>query len=184
MQKQYTETAYRKGIQKQHTIMTHRCHRCSDKIGKTDESGELDMVWHETYPAHCQPDMKQIREFVDSPYWEQLCSYLQKTYVTSPSIEYSRCSMQTGWNVKYKKGSRAICTLYPDEGYFICMVSIGAKEAAEAELVMKGCSPYLQGLYEKTVPFNGGRWLMIEVRDKETLEDVKEMIGVRMRKKK
>ena len=79
MQKQYKETAYRKGIQKQHTIMTHRCHLCSDKIGKTDESGELDMVWHETYPAHCQPDMKQIREFVDSPYWEQLCSYLQKT---------------------------------------------------------------------------------------------------------
>ena len=107
------------------------------------------MVWHETYPAHCQPDMKQIREFVDSPYWEQLCSYLQKTYVTSPSIEYSRCSMQTGWNVKYKKGSRAICTLYPDKGYFICMVSIGAKEAAEAELVMKGCSPYLQGLYKR-----------------------------------
>ena len=140
------------------------------------------MVWHETYPAHCQPDMKQIREFVDSPYWEQLCSYLQKTYVTSPSIEYSRCSMQTGWNVKYKKGSRAICTLYPDKGYFICMVSIGAKEAAEAELVMKGCSPYLQGLYEKTVPFNGGRWLMIVVSDKATMEDVNEIIGEGLRK--
>ena len=86
IKKRYTETvcrssilktAYRKGIQKQHTIMTHRCHLCSDKIAKTDESGELDMVWHETYPAHCQPDMKHP-EFVDSPYWEQLCSYLQK----------------------------------------------------------------------------------------------------------
>ena len=86
--------------------------------------------------------------------------------------------------MKYKKGSRAICTLYPDHGYFICMVSIGAKEAAEAELVLKGCSPYLQELYAGTAPFNGGRWLMIEVRDKETLEDVKEMIGVRMKKKK
>ena len=64
------------------------------------------------------------------------------------------------------------------------MVSIGAKEAAEAELILKGCSPYLQELYAGTAPFNGGRWLMIEVRDKETLEDVKEMIGVRMKKKK
>ena len=153
-------------------------------IGKTDESEELDMVWHETYPAHCQPDMKQIGEFVNSPYWEQLCSYLQKTYVTSPSIEYSRCSMQTGWNVKYKKGSRAVCTLYPEEGYFICMISVGAKEAPEAELALNGCTAYVRQLYHDTTPFNGGRWMMIEVRNGEVLDDVKELIGIRMRKKR
>ena len=146
--------------------------------------GRYTMTWMEAYPAHRQPDMEQIGRYIASPCWQPLLAWLEDTFHISPRIEYSRCSMQGGWNVKYKKGSRAICTLYPDKGYFICMVSIGAKEAAEAELVMKGCSPYLQGLYEKTVPFNGGRWLMIEVRDKETLEDVKEMIGVRMRKKK
>lgn len=142
------------------------------------------MRWHEIYSANCQPDMKQIGEFVKSRYWNQLCSYVEKTYTTSPRIEYSRCSMQTGWNVKYKKGSRAVCTLYPDDGFFICMVSIGAKEAPEAELVLKGCSAYLQELYAKSNPFNGGRWLMIEVRDEETFCDAKEMIGVRMKNQK
>lgn len=142
------------------------------------------MAWHEIYPAGRQPDMAQIKEYVDSPYWNQLCSYVEKNYFSSPSIEYSSCSMQTGWNVKYKKGSRAICTLYPDEGSFICMVSIGAREAAEAEAVLQGCTPYLKELYAKTRSFNGGRWLMIEVQDKEVLEDVIEMISVRMKKRK
>lgn len=142
------------------------------------------MAWHEIYPAGRQPDMKQIGDYVNSPHWNQLCSYIQKTYATSPSIEYSRCSMQTGWNVKYKKGSRAICTLYPDEGTFICMVSIGAKEAPEAEAALHGCTRYLQELYAKTGTFNGGRWLMIEVGDGDVMEDVKEMIGIRMKKRK
>ena len=92
--------------------------------------------------------------------------------------------MQGGWNVKYKKGSRAVCTLYPEEGYFICMVSVGAKEAPEAELALNGCTAYVRQLYQDTAPFNGGRWMMMEVRDGDVLEDVKELIGIRMRKKR
>ena len=38
--------------------------------------------------------------------------------------------------------------------------------------------------YHDTAPFNGGRWMMIEVRDGDVLEDVKELIGIRMRKKR
>ncbi len=88
--------------------------------------------------------------------------------------------------MKYKKGSRAVCTLYPEEGYFICMcqVSVGAKEAPEAELALNGCTAYVRQLYHDTTPFNGGRWMMIEVRNGEVLEDVKELIGIRMRKKR
>ena len=57
--------------------------------------------------------------------------------------------------MKYKKGSRAVCTLYPEEGYFICMVSVGAKEAPEAELALNGCTAYVRQLYHDTTPFNG-----------------------------
>ena len=64
------------------------------------------------------------------------------------------------------------------------MVSVGAKEAPEAELALNGCTAYVRQLYQDTAPFNGGRWMMIEVRNGEVLEDVKELIGIRMRKKR
>lgn len=142
------------------------------------------MTWQETCPVSRQPDMEEISKFAGGEYWSRLCSWLEKTYLVSPRIEYSRCSMQGGWNVKYKKGSRPVCTLYPEDGFFICMISIGAKEAAEAELVLQGCTPYVQELYSNTNPFNGGRWLMVQVRDDKVLEDVKELIEVRMKRKR
>ncbi len=114
------------------------------------------MTWMEAYPAHRQPDMEQIGRYIASPCWQPLLAWLEDTFHISPRIEYSRCSMQGGWNVKYKKGSRAVCTLYPEEGYFICMVSVGAKEAPEAELALNGCTAYVRQLYHDTTPFNGG----------------------------
>ena len=42
----------------------------------------------------------------------------------------------------------------------------------------------VKGDVYKRQPFNGGRWMMIEVRNGEVLEDVKELIGIRMRKKR
>lgn len=142
------------------------------------------MTWQEEYPSHRQPDMEPTSQYVDSPCWKPLCSWLEKTYQVPPRIEYSRCSMQGGWNVKYKKGSRAVCTLYREKGHFICMVSMGLKEAPEAELALNACTDYVRELYHRSTPFNGGRWLMIEVRREEVLEDVKESIGMRMRKRK
>ena len=38
--------------------------------------------------------------------------------------------------MKYKKSSRALCTLYPDEGQFTALITVGAKEAPEAELLL------------------------------------------------
>lgn len=142
------------------------------------------MVWHEAFPSSRQPGGKEIEDYIQSPYWSQLCSFVERTFFAVPRIEYSRCTMQKGWNVKYKKSSRPVCTLYPDKGHFICMVSIGTKEAGEAELAVKHCSPYVRELYETCIPFNGGRWLMIQVDSREILEDVKELIGIRMKKRK
>ena len=71
------------------------------------------MVWHEAYPADRQPDMEEIDSFIGSPYWKSLCTYVERNYLVTPRIEFSRCTMQTGWNVKYKKvpGQSAPCIL-------------------------------------------------------------------------
>lgn len=66
----------------------------------------------------------------------------------------------------------------------MCMVSIGHKELAEAEELMKDCSEYIQHLFEKTDLFNGGKLLLAKVQDEEVLEDVKKMIELRCRGKK
>lgn len=140
------------------------------------------MKWNELYPKTIQPSPVQISSYIHNSLWEDLCTHLETDYGVSPRIEHSICSGAPGWNVKYKKGSRALCTLYPAEGYFTAMVSIGSKEAMEAELLLLACDEYTQTLYQNTQPFNGGRWLMIEVHTPSVLEDVKCLISLRIQK--
>lgn len=140
------------------------------------------MNWNELYPKMMQPDLAQIASYIALPLWEDLCVHLEACYGISPCIEHSICSGAPGWNVKYKKGSRALCTLYPANGYFTAMVSVGSREAMAAELLLSACTDYLRELYWQAKPFNGGRWLMIEVRTPEVLEDVKRLIALRMKK--
>lgn len=141
------------------------------------------IMWSELYNQNNQPTMQNINDFVNCELWDELCSFLENTYTVLPKLEYSKCSMQKGWNVKYKKGSKSLCTLYPMDGYFIVLIVIGKKEQIESELIMPTCNVYVQRLFSETASSGGGRWLMIEVRERAVLEDVLKLIQLRVKPK-
>lgn len=142
------------------------------------------MNWNDRYPKGCPPDLESVSKYIENPLWEELCQYMEDTYHVMPKVEHSICSGAPGWNLKYKKSGRALCTLYPAQGFYTCLLSIGSKEAMEAEVLLGTCTEYLQTLYWNTKPFQGGRWLMIEVSSSDILEDVKALIALRVKKKR
>ncbi|HBU11232.1 MAG TPA: hypothetical protein DEB31_00385 [Clostridiales bacterium] len=143
------------------------------------------MQWSELWDAGKEPSAEQVKEYVDTPLWEELTGYLQQTYHVSPKLFYSGCSMDNGfwkgWNIKYKKSGKALCTLYPKQGYFIALVNVGAKEIAEADLLLPRLDAYTQNLY-KAKEFFGtmGKSLPIEVKSEAILRDVKSLIALRV----
>lgn len=137
------------------------------------------MDWNQLYPKVQTPDLAQISDFVASPLWDALCAHLESRFGVVPKAEHSSCSGAPGWNVKYKKSGRALCTLYPNRGFFTCLVSVGSREALEAELLLSTCTAYVRALYWQTNLFNGGRWLMIDVTSPEILMDVQQLIALR-----
>jgi hypothetical protein len=139
--------------------------------------------WATVYGPEKQPSESAISQFVDSPQWAEIHSFLRGNYEIQPSYSYSVCSAQPGWNVKYHKAGRSLCTLYPMQGYFIALVVIGSKEMNEAELILPTLSEYTRSLFETTVFSVGGKWLMINVTDEQILEDVKRLIQVRRKLK-
>ncbi len=125
-----------------------------------------------------KPDANEVRIYVGSPLWDDLCAHLENEYGAKCIMEYSRCAVP-GWNFKYRKSGRALCTLYPMEGFFIALVVIGEREKNETELLLPSLSKYLRTLYHDTKSGMGQKWLMIEVKDKLVLEDVKRCVAVR-----
>jgi hypothetical protein len=98
-------------------------------------------------------------------------------------VSYSGCAAQPGWNVKYQKAGRSLCTLYPMGGFFIALVVIGTKEEAEAELLKPALTQEVQSLFIGPAS-SMGRWLMIPVTDERVLADVKALILLRRKTKK
>ena len=137
------------------------------------------MEWSALYTSENQPSMEMVAEYINHPLWMEFHSRIQSKYQIEPRMEYSRCSMQAGWNMKYKKSGKSLCTLYPMRDYYIALVVIGRKEMTEAELLMPLCSDYVQTVFHDTKVGNGQKWLMIDVREREVLEDVLNLIQLR-----
>lgn len=140
------------------------------------------MSWKETFSREVQPSFLAIGKYLKNPLWDYLTSYIGETYAIEPKIEYSVCSSAPGWNVKYKKGGRSLCVLYPEKDFFTCLVCIGAKEEPKAELLLRTCTEYTRNLYKNCGGLNGTRWMMISVTSRDILEDVKKLVSTRVTK--
>lgn len=127
---------------------------------------------------HHVPTLADIDAYVRNPIWSELCNYIIETYQAKPTFEYSRCAWP-GWNVKFKKAGKNLCTLYPFEGFLWVLVVIGKNEKQPFEEKLSLMSDYLIGLYNETPEGNGQRWLKIELEDNERIEDVKMCIAIK-----
>lgn len=142
------------------------------------------MEWDDRFGAEEKPALADIEAYTATPLWNDLVAFLGESYEVEPEMAYSSCSGQPGWNVKFKKAGRALCTLYPMDGFFIALVVIGLKEHDETLGLIPECSPYTRELFERTKVFMGQRWLMINVTDEGILQDVKRLIQVRRKVKR
>lgn len=141
------------------------------------------MEWNVLYSQNNMPSLEDISNYVNTGLWRKLNSFLQNTYHIQPKLSYSGCSMQPGWNVKYKKSGKSLCTLYPMPESFIALVVIGNKEIHEVELALPSYGEYIQKLYQDTAYSAGGRWLMIHVTEPAVLDDVMDLIKIRVKPK-
>lgn len=137
------------------------------------------MNWNQRFGCERQPTAVEISEYIACSLWDTLCRQVEQTYGVQAVTEHSRCSGAPGWNVKYKKGGRSLCTLYPAQGYFTCLVALGGEGAVEAELALDTFSPSTRDLFHATTPFQGSRWLMVRVTTAEILSDVMRLIALR-----
>ena len=61
------------------------------------------MDWNMLYSNVTPPTWEQVTEYICSPLWADFNERIQSAYQIKPCMEHSRCSMQAGWNIKYKK---------------------------------------------------------------------------------
>lgn len=137
--------------------------------------------WTQLFPMDRKPSVEELDQYADNPLWPELRQYLKDAYGAGPRMDYSRCGLEPGWNVKFKKGSKALATVYLRPGYVTAMVSVAPKDEGAAEGVLLTCTEYTQTLYRNTASSKMGRWLMIDLTSSEILEDIKALLALRVK---
>ncbi len=111
--------------------------------------------------------------------WIELNQYLDKNFKVKQKTSYSTCSGKPGWNFKYQKSGKALCTLYPEKGRFIVLIVVTL--ALIEYLENTGyADPFIWELIEEAKPFNKTKWLMIPVEDQPGLESIIELLHLKM----
>ena len=131
------------------------------------------------------PDMSAMADSIAGgarERWLALNTHIQETYQAKPHIVYSSCSAKPGWNVKYKKSGKALCTLYPEPESFTALVVTGAADMEKYILIRALFSDAVNALYDRTQLFNNTKWLMIGVTDDMRLNDVKKLLQLKIQK--
>ena len=137
--------------------------------------------WTQLFPMDRKPSVEELDQYADNPLWPELRHYLKDAYGAEPRMDYSRCGLEPGWNVKFKKGSKALATVYLRPGYVTAMVSVAPKDEDAAEGVLLTCKEYTRTLYRNTASSKMGRWLMIDLTSPEVLEDLKALLALRVK---
>ncbi|MCI9002701.1 MAG: DUF3788 domain-containing protein [Oscillibacter sp.] len=139
------------------------------------------MTWAQLFPPDRPPSLEELDRYAGNSLWPELRQYLKDAYGAEPRREYSRCGLEPGWNVKFKKGSKALTTVYLRPGYVTAMISVAPKDEAAAEGVLLTCTEETRERYRNTASSKMGRWLMLDLTSLEVLEDVKALLALRVK---
>jgi len=125
------------------------------------------------------PTYNEISDYVAMPardLWQEMNSFIQQNYKAVPKITYSKCSGKPGWNVKYQKSGKSICTLYPERDGFVALIVIKLDLLPVIEAMSGEFDPEILEIIRLARPLNGTKWLMIPVHTEAVLDNVKELI--------
>ena len=128
------------------------------------------------------PTLEEIGAYVSNFVFVQFCKEMKTKYNCNEKIEFSSCSWEYGWNVKFKKSGKTLCIIYPRENYFTVLVVVGQKEKEAVEALLQECTLELRDIYSQTKTGNGQKWLMIDLEDNnEMYSAVFRLIDIRRR---
>jgi hypothetical protein len=132
-----------------------------------------------------KPDPKEINRVIGydaKKAWNEIQKFLEKYYKIEPETVFYGSNY--GWNIRYRKSGRTLCSLFPEKGSFSFLIVFGKKEVEKAIGVLDEFSGNIQDIILNTEQLHDGRWLWIRVHKKEEIEDIKKLIKIKKRPEK
>ncbi len=128
--------------------------------------------------AH-QPTAREIAQVLGARklLWERLTRFIMGTYQMPGELTFG--GKKYGWNFWYRKGGKALVSLYPQQGYFVAQVVLGGEQAEQALALKLGKK--VRTYLEQAPQLHDGRWLFVKVRTEKDVKDIEQLLLIKKR---
>ena len=124
-----------------------------------------------------QPTMEEIAVAVGSKQqlWENLTSFIGDSYRLKSDFAFY--GKNYGWALRFRKGGKALLSLYPGQDSFTAQIIASQAQAEKA--LSSGLSKKASKIIEDAHPYPEGRWLFIKIESEQDLNDVKQLLMIK-----
>lgn len=132
-----------------------------------------------------KPTEEEMIAFIGEPAkeaWREIRQFLKDRYDLVPETLFY--GAKYGWTIRYRKGGKTLCSLFPEKGGFTVLIVLGRKESEKALLIRDELSSKIRNLLGDTEQLHDGRWLWIRLLTTSDTEDVKKLLHIKRKPKK
>ena len=114
--------------------------------------------------------------------WLEIRQFLEDRYDLVPETIFY--GTKYGWTIRYRKGGKTLCSLFPEKGGFTVLIVLGKKESEKALSIRDELSSKIHKLLGNTEQLRDGRWLWIRLLTTRDTDDVKKLLQIKRKPKK
>lgn len=111
--------------------------------------------------------------------WDELRGYLATAYAVEPETVFG--GRNYGWCLRYRKGGRPLCTLYPEQGAFTVLVVLGKQEIERVQGLEGSLSAGAWAQFTGANQYHDGRWLWCRVPEDVSVADICGLLAAKRR---
>ncbi len=107
--------------------------------------------------------------------WNEFVEFIRRNYSRQEELKYY--GKNYGWAARFKRGGKALVSLYPAQGGFTAQIilnTIDVKKALESDI-----GPRIRDTIGKARPYTEGRWLFIPANTRKDLQDIRTLVVIK-----
>ncbi len=111
--------------------------------------------------------------------WRMLREEVEGRFGLPPETAYG--GAKYGWQIRYRKGGRTLCTLFPERHACTVLIVLGSKETARAAGLLDGLSTPVRDAFDGAGRYADGLWMWPRVQTPDDVASVVTLLGLKRR---
>lgn len=124
-----------------------------------------------------EEELQQIMGKEKFKAWTEINSFIEKNYNVESMWDKGG---KTGiYELKYRRGGKTLCALYPRELGLKILVIFGKVEREKFENSRQEFTQYISDFYDNTHQYHDGKWLYLDYNRDLLVDDIKKLILIK-----